>query len=160
MAALWWRGRSSYDDVMWAGGMGEYEVSSHRGVVRWLRIDHRAQPRGPAWASGGGDPRLVPRHHERLSEAASASRGRLGWSSERGTTPGGATISNYPFVKVTVPHAWLVAAAMVLPASWAAGWVRGMLKRRSRRRRGRCIACGYDLRGIEGAKCPECGMDP
>jgi hypothetical protein len=49
---------------------------------------------------------------------------------------------------------------MVLPASWAAGWVRGMLKRRSRRRRGRCIACGYDLRGIEGAKCPECGMDP
>ena len=31
----------------------------------------------------------------------------------------------------------------------------GFLRRRARRRRGRCIACGYDLRGL--AACPECG---
>jgi hypothetical protein len=28
---------------------------------------------------------------------------------------------------------------------------------RKRRRRGQCIDCGYDLQGIEGDRCPECG---
>ena len=31
------------------------------------------------------------------------------------------------------------------------------LRRRWRRRRGLCIECGYDLRGIDSQKCPECG---
>jgi hypothetical protein len=26
-----------------------------------------------------------------------------------------------------------------------------------RRRRGRCQRCGYDLRGLSGGACPECG---
>jgi hypothetical protein len=34
----------------------------------------------------------------------------------------------------------------------------GVLRRRSRRRRGACPACGYDLKGGSAAgKCPECG---
>jgi hypothetical protein len=33
----------------------------------------------------------------------------------------------------------------------------GMLRRRWRRRCGRCAACGYDLRGQIEARCPECG---
>jgi hypothetical protein len=33
----------------------------------------------------------------------------------------------------------------------------GVLRRRSRLRRGACPACGYDLRGNAGGRCPECG---
>ncbi len=51
---------------------------------------------------------------------------------------------------------------------FAAPWVFALLvmyaagaaRRRYRRRRGRCIACGYDLRGLSGAVCPECGSPP
>ena len=32
----------------------------------------------------------------------------------------------------------------------------GFVKRKRRKKRGLCVACGYDLKGIE--KCPECGL--
>ena len=32
------------------------------------------------------------------------------------------------------------------------------LRRLLRRKRGLCITCGYDLRGAEHERCPECGM--
>jgi hypothetical protein len=32
-----------------------------------------------------------------------------------------------------------------------------LLRNRLRRRRGRCIECGYDLRSVPGPQCPECG---
>lgn len=34
-----------------------------------------------------------------------------------------------------------------------------MLRRMNRHRQGRCIECGYDLRGADHAVCPECGSD-
>lgn len=40
---------------------------------------------------------------------------------------------------------------------WPTGLVAGKIKRVRRRKRGRCAWCRYDLRGIEGAFCPECG---
>jgi rubrerythrin len=58
---------------------------------------------------------------------------------------------------VTVP-AWFIllafALAMAAPANYLA-----TLRRRRRRRlaAGACPACGYDLRGAEHERCPECG---
>jgi hypothetical protein len=43
---------------------------------------------------------------------------------------------------------------------WLLWFGPGISRRRSRRRRGLCVSCGYDLRGSAagaGAKCPECG---
>ena len=33
----------------------------------------------------------------------------------------------------------------------------GFVRRRARRRRGRCVRCGYELAGVGGGVCPECG---
>lgn len=35
--------------------------------------------------------------------------------------------------------------------------IRGPLRRSRRRRRGRCLRCGYDLTGNDSGRCPECG---
>jgi hypothetical protein len=42
---------------------------------------------------------------------------------------------------------------------WALWFTPGALRRGLRRRRGACVRCGYDLRGVNGTiACPECGM--
>jgi hypothetical protein len=38
--------------------------------------------------------------------------------------------------------------------------IRAFIRRRLRRARGRCPACGYDLKGSTSAVCPECGVTP
>jgi hypothetical protein len=48
--------------------------------------------------------------------------------------------------------AWHLVVGLVLLA-----WARGPGRREFRTRAGKCIACGYDLRGTPAALCPECG---
>ncbi len=48
---------------------------------------------------------------------------------------------------------WSVVAGAVLACPMAVRHARAV----HRRRRGRCTTCGYDLRGLAGAACPECG---
>lgn len=52
----------------------------------------------------------------------------------------------------------LLAALLYSLTGWEA-WLAAKPWSRSarRRRRGLCVACGYDLQGIEGGVCPECG---
>ena len=60
----------------------------------------------------------------------------------------------------TVWYAPMGSLALVtaLPvAAWLAARGRAALRARTRRRRGLCPACGYDLRGLESERCPECG---
>lgn len=47
----------------------------------------------------------------------------------------------------------LVYAAVPFVPLCLVPWIRTLL----RQRRGKCLACGYDLRGAEHAVCPECG---
>jgi hypothetical protein len=55
---------------------------------------------------------------------------------------------------VGVPH-WLVVLLGLTPG---AAWARRRWGRRRRRVRGRCVECGYDLRGAR-ERCPECGAE-
>lgn len=57
----------------------------------------------------------------------------------------------------------LIYASPLLAALTASGYVDFRRRKErvaaARRRQGRCSACGYDLRGTSGAKCPECGAE-
>ena len=49
-------------------------------------------------------------------------------------------------------------ALMVLLAAYPAiAFIRGPFRRWRRRRKGRCLRCGYNLEGNESGTCPECG---
>ena len=52
---------------------------------------------------------------------------------------------------------WPVAlVTAIAPALWAKRVIRDWRRRRG----GRCVSCGYDMRGLDGRRCPECGMLP
>lgn len=48
---------------------------------------------------------------------------------------------------------------VIVAGEWIVLRVPGKLRERKRLRRGLCRTCGYDLSGIDGRACPECGTD-
>ena len=48
---------------------------------------------------------------------------------------------------------------MLLAAYPTLAFIRGPLRRRRRRKRGECVACGYNLTGNVSGVCPECGAE-
>jgi hypothetical protein len=68
-----------------------------------------------------------------------------------GNGPGGVLPTSPVFPGFALDTAFYAAIALTL---WSAP---GLIRRRLRRARGRCPACGYDLKGNAGTACPECG---
>ena len=50
---------------------------------------------------------------------------------------------------------WL--SSLLLAGLATIPFLRGPVTRTWRRRHGRCVECGYDLRGCKSRRCPECG---
>ena len=70
-----------------------------------------------------------------------------GWRATRGPGP-------WAYYTVSIPG-WIPAVLLLAYPTVAA--IRGPLRRQQRRRKGRCLECGYDLTGNVSGQCPECG---
>jgi hypothetical protein len=86
---------------------------------------------------------------------------RLGWlgfaydPNRLQTGSGTPRVVWYSAHRLYFPHWSLAAIAGILPSMWFWRWRR----ERVRRKRGRCLNCGYDLRASP-ERCPECGASP
>ena len=75
--------------------------------------------------------------------------------------PPGRTLYVSSTAKGTYRNSWLIfplwLSSSLLLTLMAIPIVRGPLRRWHRARRGCCLECGYDLRGLKSDRCPECG---
>jgi hypothetical protein len=143
---LWGWNRGHVAHARLAGEWNEVHVVARPiGIyVGWARLGRPQSPRG--WAFG-----TYAARREDEEAVVPDERGALGFrvNAFAGTSAGGAPCAVRYLV---VPHWFVAAAALVIPA---AGLWRE--ERRLRRwRRARCPRCGYDLRATPG-QCPECG---
>jgi hypothetical protein len=68
--------------------------------------------------------------------------------------PAAYVVSYIPGYRLAIPH-WLI---FLLTAPWPLWWLARHRKQATRRRRGLCPQCGYDLRA-SADRCPECGSE-
>jgi hypothetical protein len=82
---------------------------------------------------------------------------RGGWRVATTHTPG--TFLSTDHVVAFRPSwpGFLANTAIYGVAWWMALFLTGVVRRRVRARRGRCLACNYDLRATIDPRCPECG---
>lgn len=94
----------------------------------------------------------------RIAEIQAAFDDRAGWA--RGIVVGPPRPPSQQPLRLPVSPIWsglLVDSAAYGAVGWLVVFGPGALRRLSRRRRGACAGCGYDLRGL--TPCPECGIE-
>ena len=174
------RTKSSLSDEArrWASDKGvPYPViSSYNGLgIRWVVVHKQV---GTTMLSGGAEepvydyagmvvdagwPFVAMYEQSWIDDAASSSHRRIyrtaiGLQSEAtGLAPVIAPLRPIPLNPALPGFAFntLLYAAIVWLITLAPFTARRMI----RRKRGRCIKCGYDLRGAEHEACPECGVE-
>ncbi len=119
------------------------EVSIDDGVVAVLRFEAERYPLFDTFVSAFATGRRIMRErHGQDGGKPLTARGLR-------RTPAGIR------VKGTEVPLWF--PFVIFSAYPAIAFVRGPLRRRRRRKRGECVACGYDLTGNVSGVCPECG---
>jgi hypothetical protein len=173
VVALWVRSRYVLDELSFADADGRtFAAVSFQGGVHVARSGDQAARRALEW-----DASSIP---DDCDWSAVYRRGQVDWqwmgfarlsgttfivpttltaAAAPGRTFGGtATVPLVPwlmappYVSYVVPY-WSMILLLAPPLALAPV---GQMKRRWRRRRGRCERCGYDLRASAG-RCPECG---
>lgn len=155
MLVLWVRSYWVVDCVSWCTSSADKQICSGGGRVvyadaHWpngrvtvpMRYDHFS--------------RQVPMWFEHPAHSDGYRRMGFEYSEEIFPYPNDQTVWFYipPWRMAAIPYAAPFALSLIYPLVRLAG----VFRRRSRRRRGLCAACGYDLRASSG-RCPECGVE-
>jgi hypothetical protein len=154
---LLWHSHHGAWSIVWKGSIAQWQLASHDGVVRLSRVvrnENDSSPH-PVGVVGGF---FTPGSEERREWDLRRVKLRGGWDLFGGKF--GAAIPPYDdsisiWVGI-VPWWWLAGPLGLLTALTLVKPIIGWNIKRRRRRHGRCVFCGYDLRATPG-QCPECG---
>jgi hypothetical protein len=138
--------RWSYDEHRVPEGATWAHLYTTPGYVAWRRFGFWRVRRGPPLVAGQVMPFGTPGG---TTNTRVAWTGQVGFAGRQSVTP---WLIMAPYDAWIVPYWALAAATGALPALWVPHAVRRVY----RRRKGRCVRCGYDLRA-SGDRCPECG---
>ena len=142
-AALWYlESQGSFELVSWS--------SVHRRLV--VFIDYRDDGDALAPEIVASYVVVLPRDNIRRMPWAVVVLG-IGYSAKAFANPSG--VISYAR-SVHLPF-WVLGVSFA--AYPAFDFVHGPLRRYCRRKRGRCMRCGYDLTGLTKPRCPECGTE-
>jgi hypothetical protein len=145
-----WRSYAVADCASLSFGGTSFEICSASGGVHVLAVADQSAPRAivvkatdtpTLWFA----PLLTPARTDT----------RLGFSTETGQIAG--QPKPYAYRLTRIPFYAIITPLAALPLIVGVARLTANLRRHRRRRRGRCPACGYDLRGAPGPRCPECG---
>ena len=158
VTSLWVRSKHACDAaVLFLPGEGKAQVGgSFHGK---LYLVFTRVPFGPERAgsmlttSGPADQTLE--EVALLADRPAVDQGRWGFRFARGAGTMHLPEARGKYLLVAAPH-WVLAVLLSIPPLL---WIRGLVRHWRWRRTGRCLHCGYDLRGSDGA-CPECGAGP
>ena len=173
-AAFWWLSEGVSRDGLLAGRRGNIEWSSYR-LDAWARngMLYVAVERCPVCLGTGGPHSSQCGWgsgflwHPRFGYPTKARDYRQGsfrfmaW--EQTVTPGSSISGPLPIANpvtawvsqsIWLPVWSLTLSLLIYPV---AALITGPVRRHRRRRRGLCVRCAYDLRGLPEPRCPECG---
>ncbi len=156
--AIWLASRSggTCDSLGWSSRGVSYEIASAGSGISFLRVEDGSLSRavglrydvmhnrpGATWFS--------PVLNSAGSKEKAGFVGEWGvvWGADPSTTA-------YTYRLTRVPFWAVIGLFCVAPMLTLVGMARRSMRRRRYLRSGRCLACGYDLRGSEG-RCSECG---
>jgi hypothetical protein len=146
------------------------------GPLEWVAPVPRGWPKEPlstSWATYTAKRvglhrlqlwRFEAAHHEELNQLRiSCGLPLLAMTGYANASDAGSSVRGFvslPGASLPILPLWpgfLVDTAFWGGAAFLVCSVPGFVRRRARRRRGRCVRCGYELAGVGGGVCPECG---
>jgi hypothetical protein len=156
-AVLWRSSWRTVHELTFSTATARHWVSSFRGRFQWVRVsgwDGRVAPAYARFDLNASPPE--PWTHDGVQSTASGYR--YGFSRLDGTVAyRGRTFGTPLKYAARESPAWVPAAVLaVIPLARGASLLVAPARRRLRRARRRCPACGYDLRATQD-RCPECG---
>ncbi|MDB5356770.1 MAG: hypothetical protein JWN24_3223 [Phycisphaerales bacterium] len=152
---FWYRSRHHVDIAIFCMPTGNWQgiAAQHGGVL--LFFSNLPGGKDAAWQIQGGssdaDDKQFIDFRDSLFAPPAEKYSLIGFRLAGGTLALNSQI-NSKYMVIALPYWFLTIVFGALPM----GPFRAAWRRRNRRRRGLCIACGYDIRA-SSHRCPECG---